>query len=122
MRSSSAGFSLVEMLIALSLLSIGLLALVGTAGLVARTLADGRRRTAVAHLAAARLEMLRRTAGSAGPHCTALAGGAAGRPGPIAERWVVNGGGEARTVIDSITFPTALGDRVLVVTTVIACP
>lgn len=122
MRSSSAGFSLVELLIALSVLSIGLMALAGTAGIVARILADSRRRTSVAHLAATRMEMLRRAAGTTAPTCTALVDSAAGHPGSIAERWVVNGGGQTRTVIDSITFLTPAGDRALVVTTVIACP
>lgn len=122
MRSSSAGFSLVELLIALSVLSIGLMALAGTAGLVARILADSRRRSFVAQLAATRLEMLRRAAGATVPACMTLVGGAVGHPGSIAERWVVSGRGQTRTVIDSITFLTPLGDRGLVVTTVIACP
>jgi prepilin-type N-terminal cleavage/methylation domain-containing protein len=62
MVRAKCGFTLVELLIAILVLTVGLLGLAGTAVLVSRMVARGQRAAAQAAFAARRLEMLRATA------------------------------------------------------------
>jgi prepilin-type N-terminal cleavage/methylation domain-containing protein len=84
-----AGFSLAELLVAVTLLSVGALALAGTAAAVLRLLAVGGVRAAAAVLVESHLELVRAT------RCTPSAG-ADTVPGVVA-RWRVQplGGGVA---------------------------
>ena len=75
---SSAGCTILEVVVALMILSIGILALIGTAASAARLAAQGRRATRTAALATAQLEALR------SQDCGALAGGSRS-----AGRWTV---------------------------------
>ncbi len=63
------GFTLVEVIIAIIVLTVGLLGLVTSAALVTRMIARGQRAAAAATFAAQRLERLRTTG------CTSQAGG-----------------------------------------------
>ena len=63
------GFTLVEVIIAIIVLTVGLLGLVTSAALVTRMIARGQRSSVQAAFSARRLEMLRSTA------CTSQAGG-----------------------------------------------
>jgi len=54
-----AGLTLVEMLVAVVILSVGLLGLVGTAGVVTRQVGGGAKQSAVAQVMANRVEKLR---------------------------------------------------------------
>lgn len=69
--SKSAGFTIIEVLVALLILGIGLLAFVSAAGLTTRLIAEGSRDTRGAALVAARLASLRATS------CTSLDAGTA---------------------------------------------
>lgn len=64
------GFTLVEVVVAIIVLTIGLLALVSSSALVTRMIARGERTAAMASFASQRLEKLRTTA------CTSQSGGA----------------------------------------------
>jgi prepilin-type N-terminal cleavage/methylation domain-containing protein len=103
-----SGVSLVEVLVAVVLLSIGLAALVGTDALITRTLGRGRRATGAATLAHGRLERLRATA------CTVQAAGAeeigSGGPAPVRLSWVFrDGGGGAWSLLVISRVVTAAG-------------
>ncbi len=82
------GSSLVEVLVALTILSVGVLGLVGTSTAVTRMLGQGRWSTVTMSHAEERLELLRAAApDSAG--CLALAGGSATHAGGLQETWSV---------------------------------
>ena len=76
-------FTMVELLVAIVIFTIGLLALAATSGLVAAHVGDGGRLTSAAHAARTALDSL-----GAQP-CTALVSGSATRDG-ISIEWVVS--------------------------------
>jgi hypothetical protein len=95
-----SGFTLVEVLVATFVLTVGVLALAGSAALVARMVGRGWLSTRVGMAAATRLDHLRRVALSTAPACTApeWLGDSAAAPG-LAERWdILDAGGPARRV------------------------
>jgi prepilin-type N-terminal cleavage/methylation domain-containing protein len=75
-------FTLVELLVAIAVLTVGLLALAATAGIVASHVGDGARLTDSAHLTRSILDSL------ATSDCAAVAGGRIARAGVSAE-WTV---------------------------------
>lgn len=58
-RNSQRGFTLVEIIIAIVVLTVGLLGLVSTAALVTRMIARGQRSAVASTFAAQRMELLR---------------------------------------------------------------
>lgn len=109
-RRSASGLTLAEVALALVVLSIGVLALIGTSAMVTRMLGAGRAVTLAAQVGAARLEWLRRLAGSTLPPCThpRLAAGSALTRG-ISERWSVESEGSARLVALALEYPAPRG-------------
>jgi Tfp pilus assembly protein PilV len=96
-----SAFTIAETMVAVSMLSVGVLALVGSAALTNRMLANGRHSTRAGQVAAARIERLRQIAFSTAPACTGAdwRSGSAVGPG-IAETWqIVDGVGPVRRVM-----------------------
>jgi Tfp pilus assembly protein PilV len=92
-----AGFSLVELLVALLVIDVGLLALAGTTLTLVRQRTELRERAAAVRAASARLEWL-----GAGP-CRPAAGTASSAT--IVERWAAEPGANAtRELSDSVSF------------------
>lgn len=58
-RSRGRGFTLVELLVAMLVMTVGIVALASTAGVVTRMMTDGSRRTIAANVAEARFEKMR---------------------------------------------------------------
>ena len=87
---SKRGFTLVEVLVALVLLTMGVMALVGSSALVSRMIGRGRGSTVAVQVATARLERLRRVAASSSPRCTSpqFVSDSTTTAG-VSERWVV---------------------------------
>jgi len=87
---SGSGFTLAEVLVAVVVLSVGLLALAGSTALAGRMVGLGEQATRVGQAAAARVERLRQVAFSTAPACAApewrsdSAGG-----GGLSERWEI---------------------------------
>jgi prepilin-type N-terminal cleavage/methylation domain-containing protein len=77
-----SGFTLVELLVAIMVLTIGLLALAATAGIVASYVGDGGRLTGAAHAARTVLDSL------AARGCASLTSGSSSR-GTIVVTWTV---------------------------------
>ena len=97
-----SGFTIVEAVVALAVLSVGILALIGSAALTNRMLANGRHATRAGQVAAARIERLRQIAFSTAPACTGADWGSGSAVGPgIAETWQIVGpvDGPARRVM-----------------------
>ena len=90
------GFSLVECLVAATLLSGGLLSLAASFSAVQRLALLGRRTAGAAEVAASRFDQLRTTA------CAAPVSGAA--PGVYAERWSVVASGRLRRASLDVAF------------------
>jgi prepilin-type N-terminal cleavage/methylation domain-containing protein len=91
MFSGHKGTSLIEVMVALTILSVGLLGLVGASATVTALLGRGRWATVTTSYAERRLELLRRVAGdSAG--CAAVAGGSSSLPQGLAESWSISPG------------------------------
>ena len=91
LRSTERGFSLIEILVALTILSVGLLGLAGASVTVTRLLGDGRWSTTTMSSASSRIELLRAAArDSAG--CASVRGGSAPLPGGLSERWTISPG------------------------------
>lgn len=83
------GTTLIELLIALTMLSVGVLGLVGTSVLVTRYLNAGRWGSLATLAATERLESLRAEAHRSG--CQSVAGGSAPLPGGGQEVWTAVG-------------------------------
>jgi len=97
-------FTLVELLVAIVIFTIGLLALAATSGLVAAHVGDGGRLTAAAHAARTALDSL----GAQG--CNALVSGSAARDG-IAVDWVVSRDSSAAEVALTVGSILRRGSR-----------
>jgi prepilin-type N-terminal cleavage/methylation domain-containing protein len=108
-NQSTRGFTLAEVLVAILILSVGLLAIAASSGTVYRLLGYGKRSTEAASLAASRLEWLRREANLTSPRCTGLVGGTDTVPGGVIEQWTVTGSGASRSVVLVVTTPTGRG-------------
>jgi prepilin-type N-terminal cleavage/methylation domain-containing protein len=97
-------FTVVELLVALVVLTIGLLALAGTAGLVAAHVGDGGRLSASAHVARTILDSLGATP------CEAAASGSGTRDGAAAA-WTVTRD-SVRALVDlTVRSPLRRGAR-----------
>ncbi len=117
--SSKLGFTLVELTVAILVLSVGLLALVATSAVATRMLAEGRRASRVAALASQRMAML---------SCSAVDGAAA--DGPYMVTWTVSGveggagagaGAGAARVRVAVGWPIPSGVRADSFSTLIPC-
>lgn len=111
------GFTIIEVMVAVMILTVGLLALVGTAGLVTRMIGQGQRYTVISTLANERIEILR----SGG--CPAVGTGSETRSGYTINWRVTPGPGlESRNIQVVVTSSMARGSRVDSVQTVQVCP
>jgi prepilin-type N-terminal cleavage/methylation domain-containing protein len=68
---NTSGFTVAEVIVAVAVLSVGLLALAGSAALTSRMVGWGQQATHVGQAAAARVERLRQVAFSTVPACSA---------------------------------------------------
>ena len=120
MKRATAGFTLVEVLVAVVVLGIGIIAMAGTSGMVTRMIGRGKMATRAWQAATRKVEELRLAAYSTSPHCTA---GAFASGGPVVANgvttsWVVAGG----TVTVTVSFKTTRGGvHTDVLTTLIDC-
>jgi hypothetical protein len=98
--ASRSGLTIAEAVVALVVLSVGVLALVGSAALASRMVGRGRHSTLAGQLAAARIERLHQIAFSTVPPCIGAEwrSDSAGDPG-LTESWqILDPAGPARRV------------------------
>ena len=115
--SSSRGTTLVELIVALTMLMIGVLGLIGTTVVVNTYLTQGRWGTFTAAESSRRLEMLRETASNQG--CAGLSGGMAAYPGNVTQRWTVTASSLSADLVVVMSGPKA---RPETLATTISCP
>jgi prepilin-type N-terminal cleavage/methylation domain-containing protein len=113
MSRSDSGFTLVEVLVAMVVLAVGVIAMAGSTAMVTRMIGRGKVETRVAQAASRRIEMLRLSANSTAPRCTAgtfVSGGPVTANG-LTESWSVPINGKVRSVQVNVTYRTARGTR-----------
>ncbi len=112
----SDGFTLVEVLVAMLILTIGIIALIGSSALVTRMITQGQIFSEASALAAQRIETLR----SGG--CAGMGSGTA-VDGPYALSWTVVpiADGKVQRVELTVTMPTRRGTTDRVFATAVLC-
>jgi prepilin-type N-terminal cleavage/methylation domain-containing protein len=121
-KRSNSGLTLIEVLVAIVVLGIGIVALAGGSSMVTRMIGRGKVETHAAQVASRRMEALRLAAASS-PRCTAAAfssGGPAIHDG-VTESWVVPATGRLRLVRVTVTYLTVRGPRSAALETGIEC-
>ena len=94
---SERGFTIAELLVAVVIFSVGLLALAGTASVILTTLTSTQSRTIASGVAESRFERIRATS------CAARAGGSTATRG-ITESWTLDRLARADDVTVAVTF------------------
>ena len=123
MRRSGLGFTLVEVLVAILVLSVGVIALAGTSAGVSRMIGRGRVETRAAQAASSRMEALRLAADATAPPCSDLrfASGGPVISGGMDESWLVPPTGKVRQLRVTVTYLTLRGPRAAVLETALTC-
>lgn len=85
--TSRTGFTLLEVMLALLVLTVGLLALAGTLGPTARMSGEGRARGRIAVVLESRLDRMRAQLLLAAPACVAPGSGTLRHPDGVVESW-----------------------------------
>ena len=98
-----SGFTLVEVIVALVLLQVAMLALAGTTAVAARDFATARRDSRAQTLARNRLELLRART------CPAVETGTVTDEGGFVERWSVEGDASLRRITVTVDYPLSRG-------------
>ncbi len=111
---SRAGFTLVEVLVAVVFIDVAVLATVATSALVVRRQVELRAHLAASDAASNRIETL--TVGA----CNAASGTASGPLG-IDEHWSVTIAGRVRAVRDSVTYRAGTIDKSIVLESEAPC-
>jgi prepilin-type N-terminal cleavage/methylation domain-containing protein len=113
-QRSEQGFTIIEILLAVVVLSVGVMALVGSSALATRMIGRGSMTSQVAQVASARAELLRTYAAQTSPGCTNgnIANGSA-TTSRISESWTVGGaaGDATRDVTMTFTYKVPGGTR-----------
>jgi type IV pilus assembly protein PilV len=111
------GFTIVEVLVAVMILSVGLMGLVTTAGLVTRMIGQGHRYTEASALANERIEILKTQ------RCPAAGTGTETRGSFVVSWRIVDvAAGKGRAINVSVQSPTTRGNRTDTFATVHFCP
>jgi type IV pilus assembly protein PilV len=112
MNHRERGFTIIEVMLAVVLLTIGVMALVGSSALVTRMIGKGKESTIAVQVATARFEKLRTIAASTASPCSAgagfVSGSASASPttGGVAEVWTVGAAPAAGTGRDVTVYVT----------------
>ena len=123
MKHSLLGFTLTEVLVAVLVLGVGVVALVGTSATVTRMIGRGKVETRAAQAASRRMETLRLAAYATSPRCTdpGFASGGPVLSGSMTESWLVPPTGRVRRVRVTVTYLTVRGSREATLETALTC-
>jgi prepilin-type N-terminal cleavage/methylation domain-containing protein len=104
-RARRRGFTLVELIVAILVMTIGILGLASTAGVVTRLMSGAERQTIAANVAQARFELMRNRL------CTSLSAGTA-TTRRVREKWVPKlHGPNLALVVDTVVFTNMSGAK-----------
>jgi prepilin-type N-terminal cleavage/methylation domain-containing protein len=110
--SDRRGFTLVEVLVAVVILAIGMMALAASTGAITRTLFVGRKATQAAQVANLAMDRLRAASSSTSPGCTSVnfaSSASASTQQGVTLTWVVPASGLLRTVRVMVNYPIGRG-------------
>jgi type II secretory pathway component PulJ len=114
LRKLRAGYSLIELVVALLVFTVGGLGLVATSAIVGRELSANATRERAARIAGTRLEILSAACRAASEGEETIGG--------IVSRWSVRSSDPSRvSLVESVTYATRRGGRTDVYQAVIAC-
>lgn len=102
MRWGEKGFTVVEVIIAILILSVGVLGLASTAALVTRMIGQGGSYSQATTLAAEQTEILR-------SQCDSARAAGSSASGNYAVNWTVTGGASTDQVTVTVSYPRADG-------------
>lgn len=123
MRTDRGGFTLVEVLVAVVMLGVGVMAMASSAAMSTRMIGRGKMETRAAQAAGRRLETLRLAAYSTTPRCTAgsFANGGPVTTDGVTENWLVAGAGSSRTITITVTHGTVRGAHTDTLRSIVEC-
>lgn len=121
MKQDRSGFTVVEVLVAVMVLAVGVMALTASSAMVTRMIGRGKLDTRAAQIATQRVESLRLVAYSTTPHCTALANGGPVTADHVTTSWTTAVSGTGRNVTVSVTYASPAGAKTQSLTTYIEC-
>jgi prepilin-type N-terminal cleavage/methylation domain-containing protein len=113
-RESQRGFTIIEIMLAVVVLSIGVMALVSSSALATRMIGRGGMTSRVTQVAIARAELLRAYAAQTSPGCTnANVKSDSATTANVREKWELldNAGDETRRVRMTFTYQVPRGSR-----------
>ena len=122
MSASKSGFTLLEVLVALIVLTVGLLGVAGTLEPTAALAREGKAHGRAALIMANRLDALRTEVRRGAPACPVPAGGSVRHPGGITERWSASDQGGVIGVSIIADFADRRGAHADTVVSALACP
>lgn len=111
---NTRGFSLIELMIAMVILTVGVLGVTASARMVTQMTGSGGRYGGSAAVASSRFEILRAST------CTTLANGTA-TTGKYSESWTIATAGQLKTVTLTITYNNGTTTRSDVYSSSISC-
>ena len=104
MNLNTKGFTIIEVMVSMLILTVGLLAMASTAGLVTRMIGESKRFEAAAELAAQRIEII-----IAETPCPSLGSGSA-TSGPNTVAWTVTAFGRGEQIQVIVNWPLSAGN------------
>jgi prepilin-type N-terminal cleavage/methylation domain-containing protein len=122
MRRGTDGFTLLEVLVAILIVTMGLLGVVGTLGPVASLAGEGKARGRAALQLTSRLNRLRSELQALAPDCVAPLAGSELHGAGIRETWTAFHDGRLVEVQITVTAPRARGEITDTLVTRIPCP
>jgi prepilin-type N-terminal cleavage/methylation domain-containing protein len=122
MKNPGVGFTLIEVLVAIVVLTVGIIALAGSSASISRMIGHGKIETRAAQVAARRMEILR-LAADLPPRCSdsRFASGGPGLSSGMTESWRISGSGRVRQVAVTVTYLTVRGPRKAMMESRVAC-
>ncbi|HUE89453.1 MAG TPA: prepilin-type N-terminal cleavage/methylation domain-containing protein [Vicinamibacterales bacterium] len=110
-----AGFTIVELIVAMLMLTIGLLGLAGVGAVVLKQMKSGTYQTIAASIAQSRFEQFE------GDPCNSISSGSATVRG-MTETWTASAVGiRAKAIQDTVTFSGTTGTKKVGIHTVVSC-
>jgi prepilin-type N-terminal cleavage/methylation domain-containing protein len=120
--SNRQGFTIVEVVVAMMVLSVGVLALVSSSAVITRMIGRGQHSTRATQVAERRLETVRQVAHATVVPCANLnAGTTVATTDGMSESWQVTAAGTQRNVAANVTYNVPGGTRTVTLRTIISC-
>jgi type IV pilus assembly protein PilV len=122
-QSSRGGFTIVEVLIAVVMLSVGVLALASSSGAITRMMNFGRMKTDATAIAQSVLDSLRYRAAATTPKCTAVVSGSQSSSPKrgYSTSWNVQTSGSSRNITVTVAYRIGSQAKTETLTTSMFC-